>query len=790
MRRLSKAATLAVGLVLAIESPGFAADAPDLVELRATLANPSLSVDDRARRALEGVTSIDQAAQESAAPAVRRKLWGQATGLLDEFLARNPTVGSSPLIRFQAGVYRWAEGRSFAQEFELSPANAQARAGAVQALEDAIGRLRAVGLKSVDSADPLAQNVRFRLAQAIADRARLEPENELTRMASEREALAMLDSSMTAPGLRAFARLLRAELANRLRLYGQAQMEIEEAEKLTPPPPAVDVLEAKVAAMTGRELFTDARSLVASSKINEDLKRLLTLRIVLGRRRGLPPGRDRKEVDAEAFQIARPMAGSGRPEARRGLMELARTVDEPAGDAAPETWDLLAEGHLRLGDATRAGRLEAKGAERADVIGLVDQAASLRYKAGACLFEAEKFAEADRWLSRVVETPKAPRDLRGRAGMLRALARGRALATRQPGASRSSYQQGLESQVRDFPDEPATGEARWLLGQLRLASGRPEDAVALFSAIRHGQPRWLDARLVTADLLREAVEVQTINRDESATRAKMEAARKSLRSESDSASPGEESVALMLKLDRLELTPVAGDPSEAIDVCDRLLKAAASADVHRLARLYRVVAQAQAGRWIEAEQAARVESRTGTPTDLLPALRPLGRSAAEADSEISRRRLGLILRIFTSRMIDRIDEVPTADRDQVRLQHARALLFSGDLPASRREVISWGGPKDPDDPELLRDLADLYSRLEAFELVIDVERLRAGRLATGSLPWLEARYGLALAYYRSDRAKEARQVIDATAILHSELGGGDLRGRFERLRQKLGNDRR
>ena len=141
-------------------------------------------------------------------------------------------------------------------------------------------------------------------------------------------------------------------------------------------------------------------------------------------------------------------------------------------------------------------------------------------------------------------------------------------------------------------------------------------------------------------------------------------------------------------------------------------------------------------------------------------------------------------------MVDRIDEIPAADRDQVRLQHARALLFSGDPPASRREVIAWGGPKDPDDPELLRDLADLYLRLEAFGLVIDVERLRAGRLATGSLPWLEARYGLALAYYRSDRVKEARQVIDATAILHPELGGGELRGRFERLRQKLGNDRR
>ena len=55
----------------------------------------------------------------------------------------------------------------------------------------------------------------------------------------------------------------------------------------------------------------------------------------------------------------------------------------------------------------------------------------------------------------------------------------------------------------------------------------------------------------------------------------------------------------------------------------------------------------------------------------------------------------------------------------------------------------------------------------------------------GSLAWLDARYGLALALYRSGKADEARLIIDATAILHPELGGGDLSEKFERLRQRL-----
>jgi hypothetical protein len=239
---------------------------------------------------------------------------------------------------------------------------------------------------------------------------------------------------------------------------------------------------------------------------------------------------------------------------------------------------------------------------------------------------------------------------------------------------------------------------------------------------------------------------------------------------------------------RLELTPEAGRPSLAIEACDRVLKFAAKPEQHQASRVYRIVGLAESNRAVEAEKAARQEAATDEPTSLFAAVRLLDRAASDVDSEIVRRRIGLIARIITSKLIERLDQLPEALRDEAHLHHARAFLLSGDLAAARKEIAAWGGPVGEMDDELLRELADTYHRLDAFVLAIDAERYRSGRLAPGSLPWFESRYGMALAYFRADRLRDARQLIDATAILHPDLGGGDLKVRFERLRQKIGQD--
>ena len=121
------------GLIPCLESSVLGeADRPELVELRAALRDTSIPVEERARRALEGALGLDRTAQKLSLPSERRAEWQSAVSLLDEFVAGNPDIESAPLIRFQAGVYRWAEGRSSAEQVEFVPSDAKARAAAAE----------------------------------------------------------------------------------------------------------------------------------------------------------------------------------------------------------------------------------------------------------------------------------------------------------------------------------------------------------------------------------------------------------------------------------------------------------------------------------------------------------------------------------------------------------------------------------------------------------------------------------------------------------------------------------
>jgi hypothetical protein len=787
-------AKLAILGVLGLATAGALVRAePTEQELNAHLATLQRQVEDsaldlakRARLAIEMASTLDRAAQSAPTAETRRARWTEAVRVLDRFNERNPEHAQAKQFQFQAAVYAWAGARSWMQQAELSPTDTTARDRAIEGLDAAVARLRAVSEPLRGATDVFAQNVRYRLAQALADRAEFDPQGAPVRRAREDEALALLKSAFSEPMLQGFAHLLRAELLGRLGQGEGALAAVEVTSKDRPALPTADLLAARVGGLIAQKRFDEAlRAIDQAAQVEEATKDGLAIRVRLVERASLPPGEARKALESAWSRPPPRVRASGKPEARLALIALANEVSEPDASQGPDAWEAVAEGALILGEIGRASNLDAHAADRLDEYGQVGPAAVLRLRAGALLFQAERFREADALLTRVADDPKAGPS-RPRAGLLRTLARGRGLALRLPWATQAAYVAALEAQIRDFPDDPSTGEARWLLGQLRLATGDRAAARTLWSAIPTGGAHWLDARIAIAGFHQDDLDTQRINNDRERVARRYDAARDFLTASLDQVANPTEQVELSLALARLDLTPGAGRPEDARLRCERIQKSASLAEQRDRARRLHILAMAELSRFVEAEQEARNELRQARPTDLLAIARLIDHVAFESESDLRLRRFGLILRILLDRVLERPEDLTPEQRFEARVRQTRALLFIGDDNAARRSLTAWPGLPSNTDDRWLKDLADTYARLDAYDFAVDVQRLRAQRAPTGSLPWFEARYDLALAYVRSGRANEARRLIDATSILHPDLGGGELRDKFIRLRQRLG----
>ncbi len=464
---------------------------------------------------------------------------------------------------------------------------------------------------------------------------------------------------------------------------------------------------------------------------------------------------------------------------------MAREIDHPSPHSEPDAWDILADGAVGLGDPARAARLLELGADRARDGGRRDEAGRLRLRAGAIVFQAGDYPEANAICGRVWDDSKSGPS-RPKAGMLRVLARGRMIAARSAGTTRAGYLAAMNDLLRDYPNDPSTGEARWLLGANELAAGRPAAAMAHWEAIAPGQPRWISARLAIAEQLQRELDTLRIADNPTVVAESYKSAVSSLRKSLARDAEESESLDLELTLIRLDLTPGVGHPDHARSLCDRVAHRAGSDAQHARARMLRVIALAMIQQFAEAEREARVEGVRASSDDLLLAARLLDHSADATESDVNRSRIGRILRLLLVAGARHLDKLPPAGQAEARLRAIRAEIAVGDTESARRAFTEPNGPNAADlDPDSLRDLADAYFRVEAYGMAIDVERLRIRGLKPGSPEWIESRYGLALALYRDKKPREAQRIIDATAILHPELGGGSLKARFERLRQRI-----
>ena len=140
-------------------------------------------------------------------------------------------------------------------------------------------RLRAVSPQ--DAEQVLADNLRFRLARALADRADLEPVGSAARRSQESEALELLKAPVTEPGLKGFVGLLKADLLRRAGRLDEAAAELDAAVKADPPPPEQEVLDVRLPILAGQKKHAEAVAAIQASHLGDAAKDLELVRLRL-----------------------------------------------------------------------------------------------------------------------------------------------------------------------------------------------------------------------------------------------------------------------------------------------------------------------------------------------------------------------------------------------------------------------------------------------------------------------------------------------------------------------------
>lgn len=750
---------------------------------RRVLDDPRRGVEERARTALEMASALDRAAGAAETAGAARGRWSEAAEILEGFNARQPGHPRASTLAAQAAIYRWAVGRSWSDRLATDPADAEARGRAARALDAAVAALGPLATKSAEGDGALGANVRYRLARALVDRARLEPVGSEARRARLEDALARLSGPFPEPALRGYADLLRAEALTDLGRVDDADRALDEADGAEPAPPTAERVEARVGLELARGRPDAAeRALDALPDDRAALRDRLALEVALAR---WGDAEARESAESEAFRRVEALQRRGGAEARRALVRLAQVVDEPGEGRTPADLARLAEGALALGQARRASGLDRRAADRAEAGGRPEEAAGLRFRAAAILFRADEPAEAETLLARLAAEPSAGA-LRPRAALLRALALDRGRELGRPGYDLPRLEGALAELVRDFPETPEAGEARWRLGRARLESGDPDAAAASWREVPRDHPRWLDARLALAALGRDAVEAALVGSDPEAVRRALAEARGALDAVEADLPPDDDAGRAEVALARAELEtlPDAGEPARALRALDGLLGRPLDDARRGRARRLRVVALTALGRYLDAHREARALLEAEPPEAMLDLARRLDRAAASAASDLARRRFGEILLLLADALQGR-DDLPTPARAEARLRRARAELFRGDPPAARTALRGWPEASDALPASLWPDLAELASEAGDSDRAAAVYRLLARRHRPGSPPWFRARYGHALALERSGRPDLALRLLDATSALYPDLGGPALKDRFDRLRRRL-----
>ena len=728
---------------------------------------------DRVRLAMELAATLERAAAAMEDPGVARTRRERGIRVLERLVAELTPGADRSSAALRAAQLRLTIARSFRDQAEIDPTDRPSAEEAERRSSDAVERLRKA-LPELKSEE--ANAARASLAQALFDAWHAERR--------DRDALGEASRVLAAMEHRdGNAEALRARTAAALGRREEAEAALKAAEAAGARTDVSELWEARAAvAEMGTELDSLIKRLDGAKDEADGVRRRLAIEARLKQIATDSQGRVRVEREADLF---RRLESFGEFEGREGtpaLLAVGRALTEPAGGLGAQAWDRLAEAKLRLGNKDAAETLWAVGATKAESLKENETAARMRYRSAASMARRGESARADALLGRVAGDVKSG-EWRTKAAVLRAALRGAAWRATSGAAERDRYAEALR-QVATGPEVNSRDRARIELAELERSEGNTERAIAEYAKVVWESEAALQARVGEAAALRERVErtrevapSEETRRRVGELRAMIEAGLKAARSDAERAAWGIEKV-------RLETVPGVGDSARAAVLAESLMRAPLSEEDRRKVAGLRVVALMADGRSAEAERVARDLSEPGDPEVVLEMIRRLDATAGAAGSDSVRRRSGGIIRSLTKDPAGWVSRFSPRERAELLYRSARGAAFVGDAPGGLK-ALRASRPAPEADTRLQGLAARTWLMLEDGPVAVAAARAWAKGAEEGSAEWFEARLATAQALADERNGAEARRVVRGVAVLHPDMGGDVMKGRFDALVRRL-----
>lgn len=755
-------------------------------------------------------------------PNEREARWQAALDTAEKFGEREPANPRLILLRVQTGLVHLARGELARQEAELV-------AGAAQRIEEAQRELRAAvrdldaataeiavqlrkqnltpggvaGMLSAAELSTLQRNVNYQLARAYRNQGQTYAAGSADRLSALQQAatlLSPLTASEPADSL-VWQSRLDDIVCHRLMQDDDGTMRrLASLAKQQPPPRIALAAQAEqVRLKLDRKKLNEALSLADAGRAmdgqtSSDLDYAILETYVAAWRAASETNKkdDATRWQAKASDMVREIDRLYGPYwSRRAEMLLAGSVA-----ASPETNDVAliiqaAEGFYRTENYAEALKAYDRAYQQARASKLDQQAFDAGFTAAAIEQKLARHAEAAARFSQVARDLNAlPRA--GEAHLLAAFNQGQMLADNTP-AALDEYVRLLNEQLTLWPIDPNTNQARLWLGRLRERQRDWSSAITAYGGVAANDaqfPTTVEAIATCYLNLLNQLRAQSQPTAETAAVAATWFENVITRGSGELPerwSPLERLAALTAAKIWLEYTSGKADRAERILSAAIAGSADAAGDetfANWKQQAYGLLVFALATQSRRDEASRLIEQLSGRDAgQMLTLLEGFARIGQSAPPEARRELAELSLRTAGGQAEAGTGLSPEARR-RLDLLVAQALDATGraDEALKKLELLAKAAPQDGAVQEefarlLLVGGRDAASWNAALAKWREVEQ----RSRPGTDRWFRAKYYLALTHERLGNCQRAAEIITLTQVLHPEMGGPEMKAKFEEL---------